>query len=237
MKTGIIALLLFFMATCFLHAEAVVYDPVQTADSELVLGDFENGFQEKYTSDVYNYEGKENPVPGWIENFFNWLFGDGNVNKTFTAYMWFERILYTLVILGVIFIIVKLVMNKEGRWIFGKRSDTYFLNNEMDSADLHQTNFDQLIADAINQKNYRLAIRYYYLYLLQKLADNELIGYHAEKTNADYRNELKNASIISDFTYVSYLYNYIWYGEFEVGQPEFVQAEQAFHQLFKQVKN
>mgnify|MGYP006155083877 FL=1 len=63
------------------------------------------------------------------------------------------------------------------------------------------------------------------------MSAKQLIEWDVEKTNSDYLYEIKNTSIKSQFEYVSYLYNYIWYGEFELDEVTFVKAKKAFDNL------
>jgi len=198
------------------------------------LRTFEEGFQEKYTGREYRYEGGMNWFQKLVQKILNWLRPGRDVDPNSVLQI-VEYIFYTFIILAVVFIIVKAILNKEGRWIFGKRSDKFTIPFESTEENIYETDFNELITKAIKAQNYRLAIRYYYLMLLKKLSDVALIVYDPEKTNADYHNELKTTKIAPDFTYTSYLYNYSWYGEFQMTRPEFQQAENAFNQLLKKL--
>ena len=74
----------------------------------------------------------------------------------------------------------------------------------------------------------RLSIRYYYLWLLKSMAEKNWIVWDIEKTNTDYLYELQRPAHREAFTYLSYLYNHIWYGEFEINEAEFEQIERSF---------
>lgn len=62
------------------------------------------------------------------------------------------------------------------------------------------------------------------------------ITWAVEKTNADYFYELKDNSDRELFSYLSYLYNTIWYGEYEITEVEFVKAKKSFDSKLKQTK-
>jgi hypothetical protein len=72
--------------------------------------------------------------------------------------------------------------------------------------------------------------------LLKKLSAAEIIHYDVEKTNNDYRNEIEISKVKEDFTYTSYLYNYIWYGEFDVNDEQFNKAKLAFNKFLNSIK-
>lgn len=132
------------------------------------------------------------------------------------------EILPYLLGLIVVFIIVRSFIDIDSNfWSFKKQkanSIDILVENEEDIAD---NDFKQLLARAIKNKNYRLSTRYYYLLLLQKLAENNDIKYHINKTNADYALELEDVEKRKQFSFLSYIYNYVWYGEFPVDEDKF----------------
>ena len=146
------------------------------------------------------------------------------------------KIAGVLIFLLVIYFVFKAVINNEGTWVFGKSSDKNIIPVTDIENNLHATDFKQLIAEAEQENNYRLAIRYYYLWLLKGLTNAEIIAYDVEKTNSDYFNEITSKSIEDEFSYTSYLYNYIWYGEFDVNEQQFNKAKTAFTNFLNSIK-
>ncbi|MCA0132306.1 DUF4129 domain-containing protein [Winogradskyella alexanderae] len=90
-----------------------------------------------------------------------------------------------------------------------------------------------LISEAIQQKNYRLAIRYYYLLTLKYLTDNGTINWAPQKTNEDYIKEIKKNEIKDSFKNITRIYDYVWYGEFGVNALKFEALKQPFENLNK----
>ena len=127
-------------------------------------------------------------------------------------------------------------MNDEGSWVFGKSSDKNIIPVTDIESNLSITDFKKLTAEAENSEEYRLAIRYCYLWLLKNLTNAEVIDYDVEKTNSDYYNEISSEEIKKQFSYTSYLYNYIWYGEFDVSKMDFDKAKSAFTNLINSVE-
>ena len=142
-----------------------------------------------------------------------------------------------IICLLVIYFIFRAVINKEGQWVFGKSSDQNIIPITSVEQELEHTDFKTLIASAEANNNYRLAIRYYYLWLLKQLNEKGAIVYDVEKTNSDYQYEIKSEGLQKDFAYTSYLYNYIWYGEFNVNDTQFTKAKTAFIQLLNSNTN
>ncbi|MDT7831633.1 hypothetical protein RQM59_04535 [Flavobacteriaceae bacterium S356] len=102
--------------------------------------------------------------------------------------------------------------------------------------DIHVTDINTLLSKAVKDKDYRLATRYYYLSLLKLLSDHELINYDKDKTNSEYLFELKDTKMRSHFSYLSYIYNYVWYGEFAVDELKFSTIENKYKSFLKSIK-
>lgn len=144
-------------------------------------------------------------------------------------------------VLGIIIIIViYFIFKSAGGISFGreKRNISYDSSDESGEEDLEEignNNFEQLISKAKSEQDYRKAVRYYYLWVLQKLTDRNLIKWHREKTDFDYLQELKNHSIKEDFSTNTYIYDYTWYGNFQLNSKEFELAENIFQRTLKKI--
>ena len=60
------------------------------------------------------------------------------------------------------------------------------------------------------------------------LSKKELIDYHKDKTNSEYLYEIENNTMRTQFSYLSYVYSYVWYGEFPVDETNFKVAENKY---------
>ena len=147
------------------------------------------------------------------------------------------RTIAILIVLAVIYMIVKAIMNKEGQWIFGRNSDRKIINYDEIEKNLHLVDFEKLIQKSLESGENRLTIRYYYLWLLKKMSEKQIIEWDVEKTNSDYHYEIKDEAQKEDFAYLSYLYNNIWYGEFELDENTFAKARNAFEKSIKKINN
>ncbi len=93
---------------------------------------------------------------------------------------------------------------------------------------LQEEDIDNLISEAIQQHNYRLAIRYYYLKTLKELIAAGLVDWQPEKTNRDYLREMNNESMKNKFNKLTFIYDYIWYGNHDLVAEDFKEFEQSF---------
>lgn len=204
---------------------------------------FQKNFKKKYKNSDFEYEEKTIEKNLW-DRFKEWLAGivrnifsftSNEASMTFVEYL--LKFLAILIIGFVVYLIVKAILNKEGKWIFGKNSDKKIINYSDVEKNLQLVDFEKLIAATLLSGEKRLTIRYYYLWLLKKMSAKEMIVWDLEKTNSDYLYEIKSPTLKEEFSYLSYLYNYIWYGEFELDQETFDKAKTAFEKAIKSLGN
>ncbi len=202
---------------------------------------FEN-LKDKYQGEEFVYEytiensGWWSRFKQWLSDLFKSIFDIETQKEADNITGILLKIGGVIIFLLVIYFIFKAVMNDEGSWVFGKSSDKNIIPVTDIEQNLSITDFGKLTKEAENNNEYRLAVRYYYLWLLKKLTLAEIIEYDVEKTNSDYQNEITITKIKDDFSYTSYLYNYIWYGEFDVNQKQYDKAKNAFTNFLNTIK-
>lgn len=203
---------------------------------------FDKDFKKKYKGSEFIYEYKA-PEKNWWDHFKHWLaqlfanlfrFESATTSLNFVVILF--RIITVLVVIIVIYFIAKNLSNQEGKWIFGK-SDKKTLFYTDAEKNIHLLDFEKLIKESIENGEKRIAIRYYYLWLLKVMAQHNYIEWDIEKTNSDYLYELQQPAHKEEFTYLSYLYNYIWYGEFEIDDIRFNNTENRFKKALKTFGN
>jgi hypothetical protein len=91
--------------------------------------------------------------------------------------------------------------------------------------------FDQLIRDAIEKGNYRYAIRLHYLRTLKDLSDRSLIAWKPEKTNLQYIQEMSRHPDAAAFEQLTDIFDWVWYGEFEVDAQNYTALLAPFDQF------
>jgi hypothetical protein len=163
-----------------------------------------------------NAEPIHDTSPSWVELFFS---------STLTKYFF-----WALAIFFAGFIVVKLFLAGG----FFQRSTTRSNVKVLDEDSLtpvKDRNFDALIAKAKNGQNFRLATRYLYLQLLQKLAAANAIQFAADKTNTEYLRELTGKSYKQEVSVLTLNYEYVWYGEFAIDAAAFSRLEARFKNL------
>ena len=198
--------------------------------------EFDTDQIKKYAAqDEFNYVEEEAPDNIWtrfktwindiLSRFINWIL-QGEEATGFLGFL--VRALPYLLVAGVVALLVWLFLKVDlgGSPLKGPDLSKVILTDEQEI--IENQNINELIEAALREKNYRLAVRFYYLLLLQKLAQKELIDWEVQKTNADYVYELKDAGLRNTFTRLTRVYDFIWYGNFEVNETDFAKAETEF---------
>ncbi|PQJ81737.1 hypothetical protein [Polaribacter glomeratus] len=189
---------------------------------------FSSNLNETYSDKDFQY--KEN-VPKKNDNSAPINLGIVN------AFVFFMSQIFPFVLAGIIiFIILKIVLGFDFQfWKTNNTSKRKKVKLIYEDEDIHEIDLETLLRQAIEQKEFRLAIRYYYLTSLKCLSSKKIINYHKDKTNSDYIFEIQNEELKSKFSYLSYVYTYVWYGEFSVDENNFVAAQNKYQSFLKAI--
>jgi hypothetical protein len=198
-------------------------------------------FREKYDGNEFVYELELKP--SIFQRFIQWLarmlakiFNFEATQRSFDIVEIVIKVLIFVAIGLMIFFIVRALLKNEGYWVFAKKADAAAIRTSDVETNVLETDFDELIKNAVRDKNFNLAVRYYYLKSLKILSEKSIINWDAEKTNSDYYFEIQNEKLKDQFNYVSYIYNYCWYGEFDLNIANWEHAENTFLTFIKSIK-
>ena len=171
---------------------------------------------------------------GLLIRFFKWLFGEESAQGIMAVLI---RIYPFLIGAGLLGLIIWLFykLNPGQYWFKAKNQSEVIFESEEEI--IKSNTILNRIREAIRQKKYRLATRYYYLKTLKELQENKLITYSPEKTNEDYLISLEhNNNLHLLFKEATRLYDYIWYGNFEINLEQFRKAEDTFIAILEYLK-
>lgn len=204
---------------------------------------FDEDFKNRYDSETYNYEGESvtrnsnvEGIDGEPSEYTNDVPEDSTKNNSKSIDLSFLTWVFIAIFLLAVGFIVYNILG-DGNKSFFTRGQLRKINNyEITAENIENADIPTLIKQAEESGNFRLAIRYNYLLLLKTLSYKNLITFEEDKTNNDYINELRKQPFGSSFQYISYLYNYIWYGEFLINKNQYHLAKDNFNNLINQVK-
>jgi len=226
-----------FLMTTFGSALLWSQDVVVKRDSsDLDVTYFKENFKENYSDSDFNYSindtGGINLMQRVLRKFFNWLGDVFGFDIDFIDYETLEYIVYGLLGVIVLYLLIKFLLENPVSSVF-KTENKDIEGFSYVEENIEQIDFENLISKALKEKNYRLATRYLYLKSLKSLANKQIIEWHYEKTNSDYLNEIKDSQLRTLFKRVSYIYDYVWYGEFPIDEESFNKNKADFNQLIK----
>lgn len=92
-----------------------------------------------------------------------------------------------------------------------------------------------ILNQALNDGDYRLAIRMKFILALQELQTRKLIKWTPEKTNLNYYSELKESPIAPQFRKASRIYEWVWYGQRNITQAQYVNMVDPLNSLNNQL--
>ncbi|MBX2897320.1 MAG: DUF4129 domain-containing protein [Cyclobacteriaceae bacterium] len=160
-----------------------------------------------------------------IKRWLAWLFQSLFYKTTTTDLGRF--IMYSLILVAIIIIVMTLLRVNAFK-VFYSGADASKPAYSVFHENIHEMNFEQLIQEATDKKEYRLATRLVFLYALKLLADKHLIDFTPGKTNHDYVEELKTGDVKTGLNELSFYFEYAWYGNFSITESQFQQVKQTF---------
>ena len=211
---------------------------LQFDSSKLTLHKFNADSLNKYRDAAdFNYSEKAGKKAGlsWWHRFWKWfwetlarLFGGQRSSSSGSSFPFMAYLIGFGLLALLIFVIFKMAgLNLEN--IFYRRSREISIPYAESMENIHQITFDEEIEKALNQRNYRLAVRLLYLKSLKQLNDADLINWQIGKTNAAYLTELTDTELRRSFSILTRQFEYIWYGDFPVDGNSFRNINTLFH--------
>ncbi|MEQ9263091.1 MAG: DUF4129 domain-containing protein [Owenweeksia sp.] len=177
-----------------------------------------------YQRPVYEGESLWERFISIIREWLSELFGSGPTSSQI------EVTFYLIALAILIWVIVKL-LGIEVQGAFRKPLPKPAIAYQVNEENLDQIDFKEEISQALNARQWRVVIRLQYLFALKMLAGKGLITVVSGKTNHDYLYELEEESISQPFSRLSTLFEYTWYGEFEVTEHILKEAQGQFETL------
>ncbi|MBP2618541.1 DUF4129 domain-containing protein [Chryseobacterium jejuense] len=220
-----------------LRADSVLMkNPV--SENQLYPKEFKKNVPSRYKGNEFDYTVSKPRESFWqkllrkVDRIFRSIFGETVFEKSSKVTVALVR-LFAIILVGfLLYFIIKYILGKDGNFIFGKKNKKLNLNVEELHENIHEINFPESIAKFELTGDYRSAVRYQFLFILKKLNDKKLINWNPEKTNKDYVAELKAPHLKNEFFDLSYIFDYVWYGEFNIDEQSYQKFKNQY-QAFK----
>ncbi len=170
------------------------------------------------------YEEKESDAD-WSPSF---SFGPGALSL-------FKIVVLLLFVLLLVFLALKLLgmdilspSNKKT-----KPAMTYETPEQGTEEEPEMSELDKWLQKSIREGKYKLAVRIYYLMIIQQLSEKGWIRWKKDKTNSHYLHEMRDNEHIDGFRKVTRHYEIAWYSEVPLDEVAF-QAEKGRFEHFLQ---
>lgn len=214
----------------------LIYDEselTQTPVDENSIRDFQNdpdfNYIEATPEDTWWTRFKQK-INDLYRAFIRWLLGGAEATG---VWRFVVEVLPYLLMVGLLAFLVWIFLKMDsGKLLMEKIKAPETLLSD-DEELIQRQDLQQLIDKALASGNYRLAVRFYYLLVLQKMSGKDLIDWQVQKTNHEYIFEIEDPQLRKNFRKVTDIYDYIWYGNFEVDAAAFAKAESSFKTINK----
>ena len=220
----------------FIEADSLVKSSYST-NNTLYPKTFTPNIQNKYKGNEFDYEVLKPKESIWdkikrqIAKLLSKIFKDIDPNKANHYTIIILRTFGIVIISLLLYILIRYLLSKDGNFLFGRKNRKINITNQDLEENIHEINFPETILKLEKQQDYRSAIRYHFLFALKKLSDKNLINWNPEKTNRDYLRELSNSNLQEDFRRIIYIYDYIWYGEFQAEEKDYQSYKTYFNKF------
>ncbi len=207
-------------------------------DNTIYSKKFKENVPSRYKGKDFDYTTAKPRMSVWeklmkkIVEILNSIFGETVFTNSGNIAGILVRLFAILVAGFLLYFIIKYLIGKDGGFLFGKRNKKVDLKDEELHENIHEINFPESILKFEKSGDFRSAVRYQFLFVLKKLSDKKLIAWTPEKTNKDYLAELKAPHLKDKFFQLSYIFDYVWYGEFSISEESY-QKFKVQYQSFK----
>lgn len=173
----------------------------------------------------------------WIRDLIQKLFGDDFQGFGGGVAGFLVDFLQIVLIVGVLAIVVLQLLGVRAGGIFRKKGESpAFRVNEHDDHKGSGTSLRESLQKARDNREWKRALRLYFLILLEELGQKGVLDLRAEKTNADYLGEIRDDQLRSDFQKFSRLYEVVCYGDRPLPSTQFERWASSFERFIQDIK-
>lgn len=199
--------------------------------SEVVVRQPDAKFIDTYRSDkAFAYLQPPPVETNFLQKFIDYLI------KRFPGWKRYSKVLpvvFKVILWILVLFLLYIVITKT------KLYKLFYTDKQIDHPDVVYASPDEQILDydeairlQLMQQQYRQAIRLLYIKLINLLRSKDYIHYSKEKTNVDYLYDLTNNELKSQFNTITSIYNYVWYGDVEIVEDQYLRFEKSFQSFY-----
>ena len=193
------------------------------------LDKFRNDSEFNYSREIQYEKTLWGLIGYYIAKFFSNLYeieGSGN---------WMRWLWIGLLSVVAVFGLIKMFGVDMSGIFFSKPPPPVDLSDMVIDEHVDRNKLGAMLEKALEEKQYRLAVRLTYLIVLRRLSDAGQIHWQADKTNRSYLNEISNQTLRQSFANLTHLYEYVWYGDFDINAGHYRDIEADFNELSRRL--
>jgi hypothetical protein len=141
-------------------------------------------------------------------------------------------ILIGLLVVGLMFLIYYMFLNSNSK---GKKVTEVAEIEDVNPTEIPLSELQRLLQEALSRKDYRAAVRIYFIFIIRDLAEKKWIAWEKEKTNFHYLREMTGKTEYDDFNRSVSFFEFIWYGQREIDEPTFEKVRPNFTQFLNKL--
>jgi hypothetical protein len=101
---------------------------------------------------------------------------------------------------------------------------------------LLETELDKYLREALERKDFRMAVRVYFLMAIKSMSEKGFIQWSRNKTNMDYLYETAQLFFNHDFKRATSIYESVWYGKQPVDEQSFQGLSVSFGRFLQNIR-
>ncbi len=173
----------------------------------------------------------------WVRDLFQKLLGDDLQGFGSGVVGPLVDLLQIVLIVGALAIVVVQILGIRAGAIFRKKGEgPAFQVNEHESHQGSGRGLRESLQKARDNREWKKALRLYFLILLEELGQKGILELRAEKTNADYLGEIRDDQLKRDFQKFSRLYEVVCYGDRPLPSTQFERWASSFERFIQEIK-
>jgi hypothetical protein len=148
----------------------------------------------------------------------------------------FKYIFSGIAILLLAFILFRLIAGRLNNKSIKRGKVIVTVEDIEDISHVTEPELDRLLRLALESGNFREAVRIYYVSIIRRLSENELIRWQKDKTNREYLSELSHSSHYPLFREITLLFDRVWYGDIHLDESAYLRMSPRFKTLSDALK-
>ena len=196
----------------------------------------EEHFMDAFLQDPdFKYFMKARETPGWWQQLEAWIMRHLFRRHSLEAPEGLGFVLNILALLLLAFLIYKFIQGKYWKKFSFRRSERAEDTNLV-AQQVNTVSYPALIRQALLSRDYILALRIQYWYILYLMDERGIIRNEVYKTNLSYYYEIREDRLKQGFIRVSRVFDCICYGEFKVDEALYQELHEEFNKFQEEVE-